>query len=152
MRAVRFLGSGFGLGLLPKAPGTWGTLLGVALGALLYATAASIYVVVAVTLAVCGVGVYLARRAEREFGQKDPGWFVIDEVAGYLVVLIALPLMHNVGVTLVLAFLMFRLFDIFKPPPIRALEALPHGYGVMADDLVAGVYAHVALRIVAPLI
>ena len=152
MSLTRFLGSGFGLGLLPKAPGTWGTLLGVALGWAAYETTDPKMTLLLGAVVVSFFSVPLARAAERLAGD-DPGWFVLDEVAGYLVVLIGLPLLGGeLWITLAAAFVAFRIFDISKPPPIKALEKLPGGWGVVVDDLIAGVYAHILLRLVAPLL
>ena len=79
------------------------------------------------------------------YQRRDPGLVVIDEVAGMLLTLLAVPV-GPVGI--VIGFLAFRLFDIVKPFPARQAEALPRGWGVMADDIVAGIYAQVALRMV----
>ena len=144
----RFFGTAFGLGLLPVAPGTWGTLLGVALAWLagrLPTTATQQFALVGLAFAVTVLGVPLARAAEKEAGQKDPGWFVLDEVAGYLVAVLGHPLAWPY---LLGAFLSFRVFDIWKPPPIRRLEREGGGIGVMADDLMAGIYANVAVWVV----
>lgn len=150
---VRFVGSGFGLGLLPKAPGTWGTLLGVALGWAAFRTSDPNMTLIIGMFVVSLGSVPLARAAEREAAGTDPGWFVLDEVAGYLVVLIGLPLLGgSLWVTLAAAFVAFRVFDISKPPPIKTLEKLPGGWGVVVDDLMAGVYGHILLRLVAALL
>lgn len=144
----RLLGTAFGLGLLPAAPGTWGTLLGVLLAwlvAVLAATATQPFVLVGLAFAITVAGVPLARAAEKEAGREDPGWFVLDEVAGYLIAVLGLPLTWPV---LLGAFVSFRVFDIWKPPPIRRLEKQGGGIGVMADDLMAGIYANVAVRVV----
>jgi phosphatidylglycerophosphatase A len=87
----------------------------------------------------------LANAAEKEAGARDPRWFVLDEVAGYLIAVLGHPLTwpHLLG-----AFVAFRFFDIFKPPPIRRLERQGGGIAVMADDLVAGLYANVAVWVV----
>jgi phosphatidylglycerophosphatase A len=145
----RLLATAFGLGLLPFAPGTWGTLAGVALAWLLGRLPegpTQQLVLVGLAVAVTVAGVPLARAAEKEAGRKDPGWFVLDEVAGYLVAVLGLPLR---GPVLLGAFVAFRVFDIWKPPPIRRLERESGGIGVMADDLMAGIYANVAVRVVA---
>jgi phosphatidylglycerophosphatase A len=144
----RLLGTAFGLGLLPVAPGTWGTLLGVALAflvGLLETTATQQLVLLGLACAVTVVGVPLARAAEKEAARQDPGWFVLDEVAGYLVAVLGHPLTWPY---LLGAFVAFRVFDIWKPPPIRRLEKEGGGIGVMADDLMAGIYANVAVWMV----
>jgi len=143
MRAlVRFLGSCFGLGLSPWMPGTLGTLGGVAIA--LFMPNATVLAATAMGIAL--VGWPLAALAEKHVGKEDPQWFVLDEVAAYLFVLIGLPF-HEPWV-LAAAFVAFRLFDITKPWPIRKLEELPLGMGVMADDLLAAVYAHVLVKVV----
>ena len=141
----RFLGTAFGLGLLPVAPGTWGTLLGVSLAWAASQVPGTPLVLVGLAFAITVVGVPLARAAEKEAGRQDPGWFVLDEVAGYLVAVLGLPLTWPY---LLGAFVAFRVFDIWKPPPIRRLEREGGGIGVMADDLMAGIYANVAVRVV----
>lgn len=95
-------------------------------------------------LGVAAVGVAAASQAESAYGRRDPGVIVIDETAGMLLTLAAVP----VGVGGALAgFFAFRLFDVVKPFPARRAERLPGGWGVMADDLVAGLYAQALLRL-----
>lgn len=131
----------FGLGSAPFAPGTFGTLGGMALAALYAFTWPELYLPLTLaSVALVSLGCAAAGRwAERRYGRKDPGAFVADEVAGYLVAAAWYPAPgwnH-----LIAAFLLFRLFDIVKPPPARRLEHLPGGWGIVVDDLVAGVYA-----------
>jgi phosphatidylglycerophosphatase A len=97
-----------------------------------------------VTFALLGLGVAAAGRTERAARRKDPSIVVIDEVVGMLVALWALP--FRAGEALAV-FLCFRLFDITKPFPLRRLEAQPGGWGIMLDDLVAGLYANLAVRL-----
>ena len=97
-----------------------------------------------VLLAVTAVGVAAASRAEAACGRRDPGLIVIDETAGMLLTLAAVPV--GLGGAVV-GFLVFRLFDVVKPFPARRAERLPGGWGVMADDLVAGLYAQALLRL-----
>jgi len=139
---VRLLGSCFGLGLSPWMPGTFGTLGGVAIAWFLPGDP---WVLVGTAAGLALLGWPLAALAERHAGKEDPQWFVLDEVAAYLFVLIGLPA-HEPWV-LGAAFVAFRLFDITKPYPIKRFEALPHGMGVMADDLVAAVYAHMLVKV-----
>jgi phosphatidylglycerophosphatase A len=89
-------------------------------------------------------GVWAADRAERIFAHKDDRRITVDEVAGMLVSLVALPVRIDVALS---AFFLFRLFDIVKPPPVRALEGLGGGLGVVADDLAAGIYANLVGQI-----
>jgi phosphatidylglycerophosphatase A len=132
-----FLALGFGTGLARIAPGTFGTLPGVLICALLAVVPASAYVVLTVVIAV--VGVWICDRASAELGVHDHGGIVWDEIAGYLVTMIAIP----VGlITLVAGFVLFRLFDIWKPWPISWLDKhVDGGAGIMVDDVVAGLLA-----------
>jgi len=134
-----FLGSG----LLPVAPGTWGSLAAclVQLG-LIAAGAANAWTSVAIACLALAIGIPAASRAERYYGKKDPGPVVIDEVSGYFLTVALAP--ATVG-TAIAGFVLFRAFDIAKPPPARQLERIPHGTGIMVDDLAAGVYAGLAL-------
>lgn len=142
---VLFAATGAGSGYSPVAPGTAGSAVGVLLyAALLPLPPAAFPIVLAgVTL----LGTWAAARAEGIFGRKDDGRITIDEIAGMLLTLAFLPPQRPL-LAVGLGFLLFRLFDILKPPPARALEALPGGVGVMADDLVAGLYANVAGQVV----
>ncbi len=97
-----------------------------------------------VLLAVTAIGVVVASRAEAAYRRRDPGLIVIDETAGMLLTLAAVPV--GLGGAVV-GFIAFRLFDIVKPFPARRAERLPRGWGVMADDLVAGLYAQALLRL-----
>ncbi len=125
------------------APGTFGSAAGLLTFWAVRATG-SLAVELAVLLAVTAVGVVAATRAESATGRRDPGLIVIDETAGMLLTLAAVPV--GLGGAVV-GFLAFRLFDIVKPFPARRAERLPGGLGVMADDLVAGLYAQVLLRL-----
>jgi phosphatidylglycerophosphatase A len=94
------------------------------------------------------VGIWAGTRTEKLVGKKDPGKVVIDEVAGQMLALVAVPLGFSTWWTIALAFVLFRLFDIVKPYPARRLESLKSGLGIMADDIVAGAYAAVAVTVV----
>lgn len=130
-------------GHVPVAPGTVGSAAGLVLFWALRAGGSPL-VEGLVLLAVTAVGVAAASRAEAAYGRRDPGLIVIDETAGMLVTLVAVPV--GPGGALV-GFFAFRLFDIVKPFPARRAERLPGGWGVMADDLVAGLYAQALLRL-----
>lgn len=141
-RLAWILATWFGCGLSPIAPGTVGTL-----GALpLYFIVRSYgsWAVLATALVVTAVGVWASNVVVRETGEKDPQRIVIDEAAGVLLALAAAP-MTALGVTL--AVVLFRVFDMTKPFPARRAEKLRAGWGVVVDDLVAGVWAAVFVRI-----
>jgi phosphatidylglycerophosphatase A len=130
-----------GVGYVPFAPGTFGSAAGLLIWYLLPASPLVQGLAVAVIVV---LGSWSGTAAEHYLGRSDPGQVVIDEVAGMLVTLFFVP----VGwAGALLAFLLFRLFDIVKPYPANRLERLPGGVGIMADDLMAGVYANVALRL-----
>ena len=130
-------------GHVPVAPGTVGSVAGLLLFWAVRASG-SLAVEGLVLLAVTVIGVVVASRAESAYGRRDPGLIVIDETAGMLLTLAAVPVgPGGAG----LGFLAFRLFDIVKPFPARRAERLPGGWGVMADDLVAGLYAQALLRL-----
>jgi phosphatidylglycerophosphatase A len=140
----------FGAGLLKPGPGTWGSLGAAAIWYLaLRAAHPSPAVALMATLAgVAGataIGIPAATLVERQAGQTDPGFVVIDEVAGQWLVLAATPfdLAHGV-----LAFVLFRFFDIVKPWPARQLERLPAGTGIVVDDLAAGAWGVVVMLLV----
>ena len=137
------VGTFFGAGLLKPGPGTYGSISAVLLW---YATAHVLHpapIALAIGTAIAAViatlvGVPAATIVARESGREDPGHVVIDEVAGQLIALIAIPAdWHHAVLSLVL----FRVFDILKPPPIRQLERLPAGTGIMLDDVAAGLLA-----------
>ena len=137
------LGTFFGAGYLRPGPGTYGSIAAL----LLWYAAAHIFHPSALTLAIATalaalaitlIGIPASTIVAREAGRKDPGFVVIDEVAGQLVALVLIrPDWKHAALALVL----FRLFDIFKPWPIRKLEALPAGTGIMLDDIAAGLFA-----------
>jgi phosphatidylglycerophosphatase A len=139
-------GTFFGIGLLPGGPGTWASLAAAALWFVVARAAHPGPLVLAVATFAAGaiatlIGIPAAAIVERESGREDPGHVVIDEVAGQWIALALTPL--DIGHAL-LAFALFRLFDITKPPPARQLERLHGGLGIMMDDIAAGVYALLA--------
>ncbi len=138
---AKLVATGLGSGYSPFAPGTAGSLVGLALFLPLAGRAwpTQLAAVVAVTL----LGTLAAARVARLLGRKDPGLVVVDEVAGQWITFVALPF---TPVTALVGFLLFRVMDIFKPWPARDLERLPGGVGIMADDVAAGIYAHLLLR------
>jgi phosphatidylglycerophosphatase A len=136
------LATGFGSGYGPIAPGTWGSVPGVALAWGIDRWGGPWAVLVA-ALVFAAAGVWAAGRAERLLGEKDPGRVVVDEIAGQIVTLLFLPASAPV---LVIGFLLFRVLDVLKPWPARRLEDLPGGSGIMADDLMVGLYANLILH------
>jgi phosphatidylglycerophosphatase A len=157
-----------GLGNLPQAPGTWGSLGGTALTLLMawvnfryhfiseshpggnfwVAGWRTTYAELAVAVLISIIGVIVATRAARYAQIEDPPWVVIDEVSGqlnsYYLFFWVLPLNWK---SWLLGFILFRIFDIWKPFPARQLERLPGGWGIMADDWMAGIYAAIVLRV-----
>ena len=139
--AVTFA-TGFGVGYAPIAPGTWGSMPSVLLAWVLGRTAPTWGVPVAA--AACALaGTWAADRAAIRFEARDPGRVVVDEIAGQLVALAFLP---PTPAVLIAGFLTFRALDIWKPWPANRLEALPGGSGIMADDLMAGLYANLIVQ------
>ncbi len=157
-----------GVGYLPLAPGTWGSLVGI--GVYLLARGASIKFFFAVGLqrhfnllhvyygvivfelvvvfVIALIGTWAASRTEKLSDTKDPGKVVIDEVVGQFIALIPVPFVLGAAWwTAILAFVLFRFFDIVKPYPARKFEALESGLGIMADDIVAGVYAALVVAV-----
>ena len=132
----------FGIGLLPGIPGTLGTagaiplyLLGDFLGPK--------YQLFFLLIIIIGA-IWASHRTQSILGKVDPGEIVIDEVAGFLITIILIPFTWR---NLIAGFFLFRFFDILKPFPIKKLEKIKGGFGVVLDDLLAGVYAHLSLRL-----
>ena len=157
-----------GVGYLPLAPGTWGSLVGIGVYAFVRGAAMSLMFKIAPgrnfnllhiyygVLAIEGVaimvitlaGVWAASRTEKLSGRKDPGKVVIDEVTGQFIALVPVPFMAGTAWwATILAFVLFRFFDIVKPYPARKLESLEAGLGIMADDVVAGIYAAIVVAV-----
>jgi phosphatidylglycerophosphatase A len=141
-KTALILATWFGSGLAPVAPGTLGTLAGAPLVLLvgrLGTVQALLFVIAFIALAVWSAGM-----TGRMLARKDPSPVVVDEVAGFLLTLFLMPLSLA---HVCLGFFLFRLFDIFKPFPIKKLEKLKGGPGIVADDLLAGIYANLSLRL-----
>lgn len=140
------LSTGCGVGLSALAPGTLGAVEGIVIylacvaAARFLETAYAVYLLGSIDLLVCAIGIWAADRVARAIGEPDPQRVIIDEVAGQMIALTPLAASPSV-LGVVVAFVLFRLFDIFKPYPIRKLEHLPGGFGVMFDDVLAGVFA-----------
>ena len=131
------------VGFLRPAPGSWGSAAALVMGAGLAFLSPRLLEIAA--LVVCILGTMAAGIYQRETGRHDAGEVVIDEVAGQWIALLVVPLDWRWYLA---AFLLFRVFDILKPGPVRMAEKLPGGVGVMADDIVAGVFAAVCLLII----
>ena len=182
-RVALAIATGFGLGYLPLAPGTWGSLLGLGVawvlrshrvaGPFLHPSGliqiggleidTSVVFSLVVVMVVAAAGVRVSGVAAKYFGQSDPRNVVIDEVSGQMIALLgagwlltltsdfiseASPLVVLVAPNwkyLLLGFILFRVFDIWKPFPVRQAERLPGGWGIMADDWVAAIYAALGL-------
>ena len=143
MKGLSVFIASFGyVGYFPIAPGTAGSLAALALFALIKWIGVTTIELSAI-VAVFAIGVWAAHGTEIALGRKDPGIVVIDEVLGMLITLAVLPL-SLLGIAL--GFIFFRVFDVVKPYPAAQLEHLHGGLGIMVDDAVAGIYAHLALR------
>ena len=143
------VGTFFGAGLLKPGPGTYGSIAAVLLwyvaAHLLHPSPIALAIGTAFAAIIATlIGIPAASILARESGREDPGHVVIDEVAGQLIALIAIPADWRHAA---LSLLLFRLFDIFKPPPIRQLERLPAGTGIMLDDVAAGFFALAAAQL-----
>jgi len=149
---VHFLAFGFGAGLLPRAPGTWGSLVGLA--AAWWLLDLPLPWRIGVVVAVIGAGIWICGESARRLGRHDDQRIVLDEIAGVLVT--ALAVTEKSLVSLALVFVFFRVFDILKPWPIRDVDhSLKGGLGIMLDDLIAAVFAAACvatIRIVLPTI
>jgi phosphatidylglycerophosphatase A len=137
----------FGIGHLRPGPGTWASAATMLLWAALahtlpYPLRTPILIGLAAVVTV--VGIPAATRAARASARKDPSSVIIDEVAGQLISLIAAPLSWK---TFLAGFILFRVFDILKPPPVRQLERLPEGTGIVLDDVAAGIYALAVMQL-----
>src|SRR5215207_6557332 len=161
-----------GVGLIPIAPGTWGSGVGVALYLGLGYISQRVFdyavrrgldlspqefqgilttVLLLVILVVALAGIWAATRAEKLLGKKDPGAVVVDEVAGQLITFLFVPWLTTWTWSVVAGFVAFRVFDIWKPYPVRRLESLGGGLGIMADDMLAGFYAATAMSLLVTL-
>jgi phosphatidylglycerophosphatase A len=140
-----------GVGYLPLAPGTFGSLVSVAIFLVLSRITSGTSLIVAVVVAIVVVtvaGIWAGTRTEALAGRKDPGKVVVDEVAGQLIATLPLTLFTHWSIwAVIVSFILFRFFDIVKPYPANRLQDLEGGLGIMCDDLVAGVYAAVIVSI-----
>ncbi len=145
---VHFLSLGFGSGLAPYAPGTFGTLAAIPLYLLLQPLGIGVYLVV--TFLAFLVGIWLCGETANALGVHDHSGIVWDEIVGYLITMIAVPLNWK---WILLGFLLFRLFDIAKPWPIKWVDSkVSGGLGIMLDDVLAGFFALIALHLIVILV
>lgn len=141
-RLILFIAQGAYSGKSPFAPGTAGSVVGVLLYLLLAGIPFGWYLLACVVT--IGIAIWSAGEAEELIGKKDDGSIVIDEIAGYLVAMILLP---STWGFIVAGFLLFRVFDIIKPFPLRRLQDLHGGVGIVLDDIGAGIYTNIVLQI-----
>lgn len=138
-----FLGFGFGSGLAPVAPGTFGTLAAIPIYWLVAELSTPVYAFIVIALAIAGI--FICGHCEQRLEVQDHPGIVWDEIVGFLITMVFVPASWQ---WVVIGFLAFRLFDIWKPWPIALLDRTVHGgLGVMLDDILAGVYAAVSLMI-----
>ena len=141
---VHFLSLGFGSGLMPKAPGTFGTLAAIPVYLLMANFSVLIYSIITVVLFL--LGIYLCQKTTDELKVHDHSGIVFDEIVGFLITMIAVPLTWQ---WIVAGFILFRLFDILKPWPISWLDKKVHGgLGIMLDDVLAGMFSLAILQLV----
>jgi len=141
-KAAVFLATGFYVGNIPFAPGTFGSLIGLPFCYLL--AEIQLGAAIIATLLLIGLAIWISNAAERTLKRKDPGCIVVDEMAGMAVTLIGLPFNFT---TVVTGFILFRILDILKPFPIRVLDKrLSGGLGIVADDVVAGIFSNIIIR------
>jgi phosphatidylglycerophosphatase A len=141
----------WGVGYLPLMPGTFGSLVGVGIFLLLARNTPATSLIVVVLLCIVAItfsGIWAASRTEQLAGRKDPRKVVVDEVAGQMIALLPLTIFNVSVFAVIVSFILFRFFDIVKPYPAGRLESLKGGFGIMCDDLVAGVYGAVVTSII----
>jgi len=143
-----YLSTLFGIGYFPKAPGTAGTLFAAFVYLALPDNWQNSFFAIIVILFGSLISVFFISKAEESLGH-DNGKIVLDELWGYFVAVLFLPKTITI---IIAAFILFRIFDILKPEPVNILQKLPKGWGVMADDIMAGIYANIILQIVIRLI
>lgn len=138
----RIISTVFFIGYFPIAPGTLASLVGFLL--ILFFRPSNLVILILLLITFI-LGVISAERVERQTNSKDPSFVVIDELAGYLTSVVFIPLTFQ---NLLIAFILFRFFDILKPPPIRLIEGKTKGgIGIMIDDIIAGIMSNISLRL-----
>ena len=139
-KIIKLLATGFGSGLSPFAPGTMGTLVGIPVCLVCLPLTWPVRLLFVIVLS--ALAIFISGRAERIYSNKDDQRIVIDEITGFQVAMLPVAI---TGWHLCVAFVLFRIFDIWKPFPIRNLQNLPGGWGVVIDDIAAGIYAGVIM-------
>jgi len=141
-RFLLLLATGFGAGFSPVIPGTAGTLLAIPIYLFLSRISSPVYEIT--LLAFFFLSVYVSEKAQQHWGKKDDRRIVIAEITGFFITMLWMP---TTPFTIISGFVLFRIFDIVKPFPIRRLEDVNGGYGVVLDDVLAGVYANIVLHL-----
>ncbi len=139
-KLITLLATGFGAGLAPVAPGTIGTLVGVLICLIFFPLHWLMRFLIVIFLLV--LAIYIAERAEQVYRKKDDQRIVIDEIAGFQVAMLPVAI---TGLHLLVGFVLFRIFDILKPFPLRDLQKISGGLGIVLDDVAAGIYAGVLM-------
>lgn len=141
---IHFLALGFGSGLAPKAPGTFGTLAAIPVFLLCLSFTPIYYAALVIIMSVAGF--YICGKAAKDAGVHDHGAIVWDEIVGFMITMFMIPVSWQ---SIVVGFVLFRIFDIFKPWPISYLDKNCHGgFGIMIDDIVAGIAAWLCMLVI----
>ncbi len=139
-KLIKLLATGFGAGLAPVAPGTIGTLVGVGICLICWPLPWLLRLLIVIALS--GFSIYLAGLAEKIYKRKDDQRIVIDEIVGFQVTMLPVTI---TGLHLLVGFVLFRIFDILKPFPLRDLQKMPGGLGIVLDDVAAGIYSGILM-------
>jgi phosphatidylglycerophosphatase A len=145
---VHFIAFGFGVGTIPFAPGTFGTLIAIPFYLLMQPLAPLAYL--AITLLIIAASIWISAKATRDIGIEDHQGMCLDEIVGFIVTMFAVPAGWG---WIAAGFVLFRLFDIWKPWPIRLVDRTVHGgFGIILDDVLAGIVSCLILQVLAKLI
>lgn len=145
LKILRFFATGCGVGFVPFMPGTVGTVFAVLLYFCVVVINVNVFIRIAIIVLITLIGFWSSSVAEKYYGVKDPHLIIIDEIAATLVILEFIPLTFT---TVFIAFALFRFYDMVKPFPANRLEDLNGGVGIMMDDLIAGIYTILTLKVV----
>ena len=143
IRVILLFATGLGVGCSPVVTGTMGTLLAIPIFLLVSSIPSPVYewTIIAFFFLAC----WVSDKAQSHWGKKDDQRIVIDEIMGFFATMMWLP---KTALFITLGFVLFRIFDILKPPPVRRLEQMRGGYGVVLDDVMAGIYANIVLQLI----